>query len=215
MKGRKPKPTALKKLAGNPGKRPLNESEPSFETSDLRVPIYLIEEEKWEWVRLAPMLLQAGVLTEGDEIALAILCAKLVRWKRARALLRKSGETYISSKGNEIRHPHVEIVTRLESDITKILAEFGLTPSSRTRVMTAAGDEEKSLADALFKGLDEVPGFDDLELADVVGARQAESLAGHGFHTLDRAVYAAQEGLHLEKIKGVGPATVKKLKALE
>ena len=39
MRGRKPVPTALKKLRGNPGKRPLNDAEPK---PDVVVPGVLI-----------------------------------------------------------------------------------------------------------------------------------------------------------------------------
>ena len=45
-RGRKPKPTALKLLEGNPGKRPLNEHEPIPPTGKIRCPSWLEEEAK-------------------------------------------------------------------------------------------------------------------------------------------------------------------------
>ena len=54
-RGRRPKPTALKKLEGNPGKRPLNELEPVPPVASLRCPNYLLPEARKEWRRLAPM----------------------------------------------------------------------------------------------------------------------------------------------------------------
>lgn len=45
-RGRKPKPTALKKLEGNPGKRPLNELEPLPQVTMLRCPNWLEPEAK-------------------------------------------------------------------------------------------------------------------------------------------------------------------------
>ena len=62
-RGRKPKPTALKKLEGNPGKRPLNELEPLPQVTMLRCPNWLEPEAKKEWRRLAPVLIGAGILT--------------------------------------------------------------------------------------------------------------------------------------------------------
>ena len=56
-RGRKPKPTALKKLEGNPGKRPLNELEPMPQVTMLRCPNWLEPEAKKEWRRLAPVLI--------------------------------------------------------------------------------------------------------------------------------------------------------------
>ena len=51
-RGRKPKPTALKALEGNPGKRPLNEHEPVPPKATLRCPAWLEAEAKKEWKRL-------------------------------------------------------------------------------------------------------------------------------------------------------------------
>ena len=45
-RGRRPKPTALKKLEGNPGKRPLNELEPVPPVASLRCPNYLLPEAR-------------------------------------------------------------------------------------------------------------------------------------------------------------------------
>ena len=53
QKGRKPKPTAMKKLEGNPGKRPLNLFEPTPEEKMPHCPDWLEEEAKAEWERLA------------------------------------------------------------------------------------------------------------------------------------------------------------------
>ena len=40
-RGRKPKPTAMKELEGNPGKRPLNPNEPRPERKAPRCPAWL------------------------------------------------------------------------------------------------------------------------------------------------------------------------------
>ena len=70
-RGRKPKPTALKKLEGNPGKRPLTELEPLPPISVLRCPNWLLPEARKEWRRLAPALINMGVLTLADAIPFA------------------------------------------------------------------------------------------------------------------------------------------------
>ena len=70
-RGRKPKPTALKKLEGNPGKRPLNELEPLPQVTMLRCPNWLEPEAKKEWRRLAPVLIGAGILTGADAVPFA------------------------------------------------------------------------------------------------------------------------------------------------
>ena len=65
-RGRKPKPTALKLLEGNPGKRPLNGREPVPPRAALKCPAWLLPEAKKEWKRLAPALEAMGVLTMAD-----------------------------------------------------------------------------------------------------------------------------------------------------
>jgi len=55
-RGRKPKPTALKVLEGNPGKRPLNLNEPKPEKKASKCPSWLEPEAKKEWRRMSKTL---------------------------------------------------------------------------------------------------------------------------------------------------------------
>ena len=73
-RGRKPKPTALKLLEGNPGKRPLNDREPVPLKGDIKCPDWLLPEAKKEWKRLAPALEAMGVLTMADLTAFEGYC---------------------------------------------------------------------------------------------------------------------------------------------
>ena len=65
MRGRKPKPTALKLLEGNPGKRRINGSEPKPPASRPTCPAHLSPSAKAEWKRLAEALNRIGLLTQG------------------------------------------------------------------------------------------------------------------------------------------------------
>ena len=56
QRGRKPKPTAVKVLEGNPGKRSLNTGEPKPEKKAPRCPAWLEDEAKKEWKRMAKQL---------------------------------------------------------------------------------------------------------------------------------------------------------------
>ena len=51
MAGRKPKPAAVKKLEGNPGKRKLNTKEPNPGKGMPDCPAWLLPEAKTEWIR--------------------------------------------------------------------------------------------------------------------------------------------------------------------
>lgn len=71
-RGRKPKPTAIKVLEGNPGKRPLNANEPKPEKKSPKCPSWLEPEAKKEWRRMAKVLERLGVLTEIDAAAFEV-----------------------------------------------------------------------------------------------------------------------------------------------
>ena len=70
-RGRKPTPTAIKELEGNPGKRKLNDKEPKPEKKAPSCPKWLEPEAKKEWRRLAKKMELMGVLTEVDMAAFA------------------------------------------------------------------------------------------------------------------------------------------------
>ena len=61
MKGRRPKPTHLKVISGNPGKRPLNLHEPKPAPAMPTCPAHLNPSAKEEWKRLARQLYHLGL----------------------------------------------------------------------------------------------------------------------------------------------------------
>ena len=83
QRGRKPKPTAVKLLEGNPGKRGLNAGEPKPEKKAPRCPAWLEAEAKKEWKRMAKQMERLGILTEIDMAAFAGYCQAYARWKEA------------------------------------------------------------------------------------------------------------------------------------
>ena len=91
MAGRKPKPTALKKLEGNPGKRKLNTKEPMPGKGMPDCPKWLLPEAKEEWKRLCQKLSEMGVLTEVDMAAFAAYCQSYARWKEAQQHIDEEG----------------------------------------------------------------------------------------------------------------------------
>jgi phage terminase small subunit len=64
MRGRKPKPTALKLIEGNPGKRPITGSEPKPPSTLPTCPSHLSASAKAEWKRLAHTLNTIGLLKQ-------------------------------------------------------------------------------------------------------------------------------------------------------
>ena len=74
MRGRKPKPTQLKVLDGNPGRRPLNDREPQPPEGAPEPPEFLDAEARAEWFRTAGVLQQMGTLSKADRAPLAAFC---------------------------------------------------------------------------------------------------------------------------------------------
>jgi len=133
-RGRKPKPTALKVLEGNPGKRPLNEKEPQPKRKAPRCPSWLEPEAKKEWKRMAKTLETIGVLTQVDKAAFAGYCQAYARWKEAEEFLTQHGTIFKTPSGYIQQVPQVAIARNYLQIMKDFCSEFGLTPAARTRI---------------------------------------------------------------------------------
>lgn len=150
MRGRKPKPTALKKLAGNPGKRALNHAEPRPEPGVPYCPRQLTPEAKSEWRRVAHKLQALGLMTHLDRAALAAYCQAWADYVEATRELKRAEKVMVTDKGYNHLNPWIGIKRSAAEEMRKFMTEFGMTPSSRTRLHVDAGEEEPSLAELLF-----------------------------------------------------------------
>ena len=83
MRGRKPKPTALKLLEGNPGRRPIRGGEPQPPRNQPTCPAHLSPTAKAEWKRLAQSLNKMGLLTQVDRAVFSAYCQAYGRWVEA------------------------------------------------------------------------------------------------------------------------------------
>ncbi len=138
MRGRKPTPTHLKVLAGNPGKRPMNDDEPEATSGIPPVPIHMTEDEQAAWKKLGEQLNAAGVLTNLDAMAFEILVRAYVRVVDAARKVAEHGPVWMEKGDSKIPKfaysPYWAMQNKEEKKLIALLAEFGLTPSSRTRV---------------------------------------------------------------------------------
>ena len=157
MRGRKPKPTHLKLVSGNAGRRPLNNAEPKHALSIPTPPTELSGDAKMEWGRVAERLYRAGTLSDVDRAPLAAYCQAYGRWMQAeRALMRLAeadkatgGLLIKTSNGNAIQNPLVGIANKAAADMVRYAAEFGMTPSARSRIK-AEGQTPGDEADQFF-----------------------------------------------------------------
>ena len=112
MRGRRPKPTRLKVLTGNPGKRPLNANEPRPEAATPECPVELGPVARREWDRMVGELAPLRILTHLDRAALAAYCGAYALWAEATEAIQKYGSMVKSPSGYPVQSPYVSIANR-------------------------------------------------------------------------------------------------------
>jgi P27 family predicted phage terminase small subunit len=153
MRGRRPKPTLYKELAGNPGHRPLNDREPIPPSELPDCPDHLQGEARAEWFRISPALKVMDLLTSADHALLEAYCVTYARWLDAEEMVKKYGIIVKSpNKGFPMTSPYLHVANSSLEQLRKLAVEFGLSPSSRSRIRV--GDERagSDLDDFLSRG---------------------------------------------------------------
>lgn len=151
MAGRPPKPTHLKIIQGNPGKRALNKAEPKPKAKAPPCPKHLSKEARKEWRRISKELLTLGLLTTVDRAALAAYCQAWARWVEAEEKMQEVGFNMVEETDKGYAHvsPWFTVANNALKQMRAFLVEFGLTPASRSRVTVAKPEEKDPYADFL------------------------------------------------------------------
>ncbi len=144
--GPPPKPTRLKLIQGNPGRRPLNKAEARPEAAVPACPAELPEAAKREWRRVARELHQLGLLTRIDRAALAAYCEAWSAWIEAVQAIQRTGPVVKAPSGYPILNPHLAVANQAFARMRALLAELGMTPAARSRItvtpLTAEPEDE-------------------------------------------------------------------------
>ena len=127
MPGRKPRPTHLKVVEGNPGRRPLNKREPKPRGSAVK-PGFLSERARVAWDAHAPELTRLGLLTSVDGVMFAVWCELVAEFERGPADMP-------SSRISQMR---------------ALASSFGLDPSARARLGGSGDVKAEDPAEAFF-----------------------------------------------------------------
>lgn len=143
-RGRKPIPTAIKLARGNPSKRPINDLEPLPARRAPECPIELTGHAGAAWDQLTRTLEGMGVLTIADGNALARYCVLWARWRACEEYLAEYG-MFRETDGGSVRVPHAIEARQLAEQLIRIECEFGLTPSSRTKIRVERVAKEETL----------------------------------------------------------------------
>ena len=144
MRGRKPQPTHLKLVKGNPGRRPMNENEPTPPREEIpAAPAHLTANARPAWERLAPLLHGMGVLTAADVTAFERACECYAEIRHCQTVIETLGGTYETrtvANGFMVRaRPEVAQLADADRRFRSWVSEFGLTPAARTRIKIEPG----------------------------------------------------------------------------
>ena len=151
-RGPLPKPTALKLLEGNAGKRALDLSagvNPRIEVPT--APRHLCPAGKKEWSRITPLLADLGLISGLDLAALALYCnayGRLVdletNFNGQVNLLVDGGMKYhdavyqashsVTPSGYAQQSVAVQLIKNHREQVNRYLMHFGLSPAARGRV---------------------------------------------------------------------------------
>lgn len=143
MPGRPPKPTALKLIEGNRGKRaaPRNEPDPAY-LNDLTPPAHLPAEAAAVWQELAPQLRQALLLTQLDKLALEWLCVAAAQHRKATEQTGTDRMIVRNAETGSLSPSPWLIVQSMAFKRGKALCDaFGMNPAARARVMVNPQDD--------------------------------------------------------------------------
>ena len=155
MKGRRPKPTYLRVLDGNAGRRPENGDEPQPEGNleECPPPDELSEGQKRVW-RTAIKNAPPGLLRKLDWAVFEQWVVHHSNFLDAAAKVTSTGQLVKKGEGGWDWNPYMSIMNKQSALALKCAAELGFTPSSRTRVKVEKPKPGKGSTFADLKDLD-------------------------------------------------------------
>jgi P27 family predicted phage terminase small subunit len=133
MRGRKPKPTYLKLVEGNPGKRPINHDEPEPDGDLVDPPDFLNARQRIIWqqcIRNSP----PGMLKKLDTGILQTYVVACERHEDAARRVDKSGSIVAIAGGQWAHNPYLSVLNKQAAIMRAAISELGFSPSSRSRV---------------------------------------------------------------------------------
>lgn len=148
--GRKPKPTHLKVVAGEKRPSRINKNEPVASSGTATAPAWLSERAAEIFDQLSATLLGMGIASPDDMHALSLVASRIEEIEQLTAVIEDGGRTYTSEGGLVKARPEVGMRNEAMRHAQSLLAEFGLTPSARSKVSAGKPPEQNP-----FAGLDD------------------------------------------------------------
>lgn len=146
--GRKPKPSHIKLVGGNAGKRAMNKNEPKPKGNLKDAPDWLTPSQVEIWdeaIRSAPY----GLLKLLDASVFVTWVVASDLHKQASRKLNEGVMLIKTPNGMPVQSPYISILNKQAAIMMKAASEMGFTPSSRSRVEIDKGEQEEA-ADEFF-----------------------------------------------------------------
>ena len=153
----------LKLLTGNPGRRPITVEEFRPLTEVPNCPAHLQGEARREWRRLTRELVRYGMISRVDRGTLATLCTVWARYVHAEEMIAKdaakdpeySGMYQPTSTSYMAQSPWLAISNKSIELYRQLMAEFGMSPASRSKVAPSAAAALPGAAGSQKRGFEE------------------------------------------------------------
>jgi P27 family predicted phage terminase small subunit len=141
-------------VQGNPGHRPLNTQQPKPKTPVKKARGMQPLARKF-WDEYAPEMERLQILTGVDSAAFRLMAEHFGFAVQAAKQLQEAGLTVETKEGTK-KNPLAQIFKDNSLAFRAFASEFGMTPSSRTRLKMPAEAEQLSLAEQLFQAVVQV-----------------------------------------------------------
>lgn len=151
MKGRRPKPNEIKRLEGNPGRRPIH-TDTAQPTGRPSKPSYLEGYASEVWHRLIGSMPEK-VYTAADEDLLAAYCVAADLHRDAVAQVNAMGAVLTTEAGSFTTNPYVRVLNAQATKMASIGSRLGLDPAARASLRVPQDDRPRSK----FEGLIQFP----------------------------------------------------------
>lgn len=147
VRGRKPKPTAVKEASGALRKDPQrrNRHEPDVPKGRPEMPHWVKEDDIAHrcWNQTCQLLESMKILTEADAHPIAAYCSDFAQWYRLRHLVSEGNVSQMTEQGDKVKVEAVQ-VHKYQDRMFKFWSEYGMTPSSRSRLIAKQAEDEES-----------------------------------------------------------------------
>lgn len=143
MRGRKPKPAAVKEQIApvrSRRKDPAPAAAAVVTVGGVAPPASVKDFALELWNKLAPTLILAKLLSPPDVPAFARYCRLSARWEEAERTITDEGLTYESESAHgklKRAHPAAMLSMRYSRELLTLETQFGLLPAERQRIMAS------------------------------------------------------------------------------